>query len=166
MSLALYEIADDYRKALAFDLDTEDDATALVALLDEITDRFENKAANVCAYIKNVNAEADAFQKESDKLALKAKALRRRAENLTYYLEVQMRRSNIDECKAGLSSLKFVKNPWKVEIEPGAEIPQEYMTVPEVPKSVPDKKELAKALKAGVKIEGVRLVQDERLRIA
>jgi hypothetical protein len=162
----LYQIADDYKKALDFDLDTELDANALVELLGEITDRFELKAANVTAYLRNISAEKEAFEAESARLSEKAKAMDRRIEALKGYLSTEMRRCNLTECNAGLNKLKFVKNPWHVEITPGAIIPGRYMVQPPIPVPYPDKKALADALKSGEKIGGVQLKQDERLKIS
>lgn len=164
--ITLYEIADDYRRALDFDIDSEVDAEALTALLGEITDRFENKAAAVVAYIRNISGEAKAFKDESARLAAKGVALERRAASLESYLEHEMRRCNLIECKAGIASLKFVKNPWSVEIDPGVTLPPEYMRQPPTPPPAPDKKLLAEDLKAGKVIEGARLVQKERLKIS
>ena len=164
--VALYKIADEYRSALDLDLDTELDAEALTQLLGEITERFEDKAAAVTAYMRNVEAEAYAYAAEADRLAKHAKALNNRSDSLKDYLALEMRRCNLTECKAGLSQLKFVKNPWHVEIEPDAHIPDKYMVTPPTPQPYPDKKALAEALKAGETIEGVQLKQDERLRIA
>jgi hypothetical protein len=164
--IALYEIADDYARALDIDIDSEVDAEALTILLGEITDRFENKAAAVVAYIRNVSAEAKAFSDEAERHAKKAAALKRRADSLESYLELEMRRCNLTECKAGLASLKFVKNPWSVEIDAGATLPAEYMRQPPTPPPAPDKKLLADELKAGKIIDGARLVQKERLKIS
>jgi hypothetical protein len=164
--IALYEIADDYARALDIDIDSEVDAEALTVLLGEITDRFENKAAAVVAYQRNLLAEAKAFSDEAGRLAKKAVMLDRRAESLASYLELEMRRCNLTECKAGLASLKFVKNPWAVEIDAGATLPAEYMRQPPTPPPAPDKKLIGDDLKAGKVIEGARLVQKERLKIS
>jgi hypothetical protein len=166
--IALYKIADDYKTALAFldDVETEPDAEALTQLLSEVTDRFEDKAANVVAYMRNVEAEAEAFKAEAARLAARQKALEKRAENLREYLSVEMRRCNLTECTAGFSSLKFVKNPWTVELDAGIELPDDYMRFKPVPAPEPDKTKIAEALKAGVEIPGARLIQKERLKIA
>ncbi len=167
MSIALYKIADDYQRALGMldDDATELDAEALTQLLGEVTDSFEGKAANVTAYMRNVAAEADAYEHEAERLTLRGKTLRKRIDALKEYLALEMRRCNLTECNAGLNALKFVKTPWSVEIDPGAELPPEYIRVkPEVRE--PDKVKIAAALKEGKEIAGARLVQGERLRIA
>lgn len=168
MSIALYQIADDYKRALSMldDDATEPDAEALTQILGEVVDRFENKAANVVAYIRNVEAEAEAYKAEAARLLAGGKRREKAAAALKEYLAVEMRRCNLDECKAGLADLKFVKTPWAVEMDPGADLPEEYLRFKPAPAPEPDKAKIAADLKAGKQIEGVRLVQGERLRIA
>ena len=163
--VALYKIADDYSKAIDFDLDTEADAEALTVLLSEIQDRFENKAAAVVAYLRNIDAEGDAYKAEAARLVGEAQKRERRAKALRDYLTLEMRRCNLVECKAGLASLKFVNNPWRVELDPGVELPEDFLRRKPAPAPEPDKTKIAEALKAGTDIPGARLVQDERLKI-
>lgn len=160
--IALYEIGAEYRNVLTWDIDNEPDAEALCQLLGEIEGRFEDKATAVVAFIRNVDAEAEAYKKEEDRLREHRARLETRSANLKKYLEIEMRGCGFDEMKAGLARLKFVKNPWSVDIEPGADIPNQYLRFrdPE-----PDRKALKEALENGVEIEGVRLTQSERLRI-
>lgn len=157
----LYEIGAEYQKALTLSVESPDDAQALICLLDEVEGLFEAKAANVVAYARNLEAESGAYKAEAKRLAERAAAFQAKADMLKRYIENQMRACGMIELKAGFFDLKFVKNPWAVEIEEGAEIPEEYIRV----KREPDKTKLAEALKAGWQIEGVRLTQTERLRI-
>jgi len=163
---SLYQIGEDYARALDFDIDSEQDADALTALLGEIADRFEVKAANVTAYMRNIEAEAEAHAKEAQRHSDIARALTKRYAALKTYLEIEMRRCNMTECKAGLDKLKFVKNPWAVEISPDATIPEEFLRRKPAPPPEPDKPKLREALEAGRQIEGIRLVQTERLKIS
>ena len=163
MAIALYRIADEYRQVLAWDIENEPDAEALCELLGEIEGRFEDKALNVTGYMRSVEAEAEAYKAEEDRLKETRQRLEKRAENLKKYLTIEMRRCGFDELAIGTSKLKFVKTPWSVEIEPTADIPNEYLRFKD---PEPDKVLLKKALESGKQIEGVRLVQGERLRIS
>lgn len=162
----LYEIADDYKKALDFDIDNEIDSMALTELLSEVADRFEVKAGHVVDYMRSVEAEIDAYRKEEERLACRRETLKRRYDSLKEYLTYEMHRCEILECNAGLSKLKFIKNPWSVDIDANAIIPDNYMRHPAAPPPSPDKSKIADALKAGIQIDGVRLVQSERLKIS
>lgn len=158
----LYQIGEDYRKALSFDLDSEEDAEACIQLLGEIEARFEDKARNVVAYTLSLDAAAEALKTEEAKLAAKRRAIENRAERMRQYLEYEMRACQFEEIDTGIRKLKFAKTPWSVEIDEGIELPEEYVRI----KREPDKKKLADDLKAGKQIDGVRLVQSERLRIS
>jgi len=161
--IALYKIADEYRQALDIDVDTELDAQALADLLGEVEARFEDKAAQVVGYWRNMEAEAEAYKAEADRLVERARVIRRRGDAVREYLALEMRRVGMAECRAGTSTLKFVKNPWAVEVEDVGRLPDEYLRhkPPE-----PDKTKIAEALKAGVQVDGARLVQSERLKIS
>lgn len=166
--IALYKIADDYNRALSMlDEDAEErDAEALTELLGEVTDRFETKAANVTAYIRNIEAEAEAYKAEATRLEARQKQLEKRSKNLREYLSLEMRRCNLTECVAGFSTLKFVKTTWSVDLDPGVQLPDEYLRFKPAPAPEPDKVKIAQDLKAGIQIEGARLIQGERLKIA
>jgi hypothetical protein len=162
MGIALYEISQQYRDVLNWDIENEPDAAALCDLLGEIEERFEKKAGAVIAFVRNIDAEAEAFRTEEKRLAEIRKHLERKSERLREYLDFEMRRCDFVELDAGLAKLKYVKTPWSVEVADGAEIPQEYLRV----KIEADKTKLKEAMQAGEQFEGVRLVQGERLRIS
>jgi hypothetical protein len=165
MSIALYAIADDYRKALdsfADDLATEDDANALLALLGEVEERFENKAAAVVAYSRNLQAEADAFAAEATRMMERSRQISRKSDALKDYLAAEMSRMGLDECKAGLASLKFREGAWSVEIEDMGALPEEYIRRKPAPDPEANKVEISKALKEGKQIPGARLIQGQR----
>ncbi len=164
--MSLYEIGEEFRALCKIDdAVTDEDADALLALFSEVQARFDAKAAAVAAYITNLESEAAAFGAEALRLSSRKAALERKADWLKDYLARAMRENGVKEVKAGLFSAKFVKNPWAVEIEPGAKIPEEYMRIPPPLSPAPDKPRIAEALKGGAQIDGVRLVQTERLKI-
>ena len=160
--MTLYQISDTYQQAIGRALETEEDAEALTRELSAITDSFAVKAEAVLGYVRNVEADANAYKAEMDRLQAHFKALQGKSDRLKEYLSHEMRRCNLTELKAGPNELKFVKNPWSVEVEcPTENLPVEYIRTT----IAPDKTALATALKAGEQIAGVRLVQGERLRI-
>jgi len=74
-----------------------------------------------------------------------------------------MRRCNLTEIQAGVNKLKFVKNPWSVEVDCDInQLSPEFKRI----KEEPDRVALKKALEAGEEINNVRLIQTERLRIS
>lgn len=160
--MKLYEIADQYAQAIGRALETEDDAEALTRELETITDSFTVKTEAVVGFLRNVEADADAFEAESARLADRAKTIQARADRLRHYLEQEFRRIGLPEIKAGLATLKLVKNPWAVEVMvPPEALPAKYQRVT----VAPDKVALKEALAAGEIIDGARLIQNDRLKI-
>lgn len=163
MNLALYELADQYRRALS---ELPEDATEeqVAIALQPIEGAIAAKGQNIVAFVLNLEAEAVAIERAAQKLKFRADSLSRRSDSLTSYLYRNMKALGISEIKAndGTFKAKIVKNPPAVEIF--GPIPAEYeKVIPE--QRVPDKNKIKDELKAGVIIEGARLVQGERLKI-
>ena len=96
----------------------------------------------------------------------RAKALEARSKSLRGYLYANMKRSGISEIKAndGSFTAKIKANPPAVEIAPDVILPSEFTRL--IPaRTEPDKTKLKDALKEGRAIDGVRLVQGDRLEI-
>lgn len=162
----LYQISNDYKKVLEWieDVEGEPDANALTELLDEVQERFEQKAGAVVAYIKGAEAEAKAFRQEAERLEAHAAVVERRVKAMQEYLAMEMRKIGIPEVDAGVAKVKFVKNPWAVDLI--GPVPSEYMRQPPAPPPSPDRAKIAEALKAGVQLDFARLTQGERLKIS
>lgn len=162
MSETLYEIADRYREILSMDATTDDERAALVNALDEAGGDFRQKAENVCAYIRNCEAYADTIRAEEVRLANKRQALQKKAEKLTSYLEAMMFMTGQSDIRAGIFDLKIVKNPPSITVLNEAEVPQEYY-IQQAP--LLSKQAIKEAIKAGISVPGIEVVQNERLRI-
>ena len=160
--MKLYEISDTYQHAIGRALETEDDAEALTRELEVITDSFAVKAEAVLGFMRGVEAEAEAFKAESDRLAARGKALQGNSDRLKKYLEIEFRRLGLPELKAGLNTLKFQKNPWAVDVEVQPEsLPPKYQRV----KIEADRIAIKADLQAGVEVPGCRMMQSERFVI-
>ncbi len=163
MNLSLYQLTDQYRLALS---EIPEDATEgqVWQIVAELEGAITVKAQNVAAYCLNLEAEAEAIDAAASKLKARAATARRRTEGLRSYLLTNMQAVGISEIKAtdGTFKAKIVKNPPAVEIL--GVIPAEYeRVIPE--RREPDKAKIKDDLKAGVIIEGAKLVQGVRLKI-
>lgn len=158
----LYEIAGDYARVLNFDLDSPEDGEAMVALLDEIQERFDTKADRLCMVMRNVESEAEAYKAEEARLSARRKALENKAARLKEYLADTMKKMDLADCKTPLFSLKFQKNPPAVEVLDERAVPSGFWSVPA---PVLDRRAVLEALKAGEAVPGAAIVQRESLRI-
>lgn len=162
MSETLYAIAERYREVLGMEATTDDERAALVNAIDSMEGEFAEKVENVVRYIRNCEADAETLRAEEIRLATKRQALARKAENLTGYIEAMMIMTGKREIKAGIFDLKFAKNPPSIVVLDEAQVPREYFTTPE---PVISKQAIKDAIKAGVEVPGVQIMQNERLKI-
>lgn len=166
MKLSLYELANDYRNALVELPESGFDEQTIHDTLEGLEGALTVKAQNVAAYCLNLEAEAAAVKEVGQKILDRAQALKTRSESLRNYLYVNMKKSGISEIKAndGSFSATIRANPPAVEIAPDVILPIEFSRL--IPaRTEPDKGAIKEALKAGRQIDGVRLVQGDRLEI-
>ena len=128
-------------------------------------DRFEElsmtrdaKIENICLWIKNLKAQAEALKFEKDAFAQRQKAVETKMESLKRYITGYLEGTAFESAKVKVSFRKSEV----VEIMEGAVIPDEYLRFkePEV-----NKTELKTALKKGVQIAGVSIVENQNIQI-
>ena len=87
-SLRLYQIADDYLTALEALAEMEDlPPEAIADTLEGLAGTFQDKAANVAAYIRTLDAEAAALEDARQAMERRQSALERHAARLRDYLK-------------------------------------------------------------------------------
>src|SRR3990167_11405266 len=166
MNLKLYELADDYKRALIELPESGFDQQTIADTLEGLQGALVVKGQNVAAYCLNLEAEAEAVEAVANRVAERAKTMRGRADSLRGYLYANMKKAGITEIKAndGSFTAKLRANPPAVEIAPGVFLPVEFPRL--IPaRTEPDKAKLKDAIREGRQIDGVRLVQGDRLEI-
>lgn len=128
-------------------------------------DRFEElelerdaKIENICLWIKNLKAEAEALKAEKDVFAARQKAAENRMESLKRYISGYLDGAKFESAKVKVSYRKSES----IEIEDVHKLPEEYLRYKE-PEA--DKTALKAALKAGVQIDGVGIVVNQNIQI-
>ncbi len=118
----------------------------------------ETKIENICCWIKNLKAEAEALKAEKDAFAQRQKSAENKMESLKRYISAYLDGEKFKTAKVAVSFRKSES----LEILEGANIPDEYLRFkePEV-----NKVELKKALKAGERFDGVQLVENLNIQI-
>lgn len=152
----LYEINE---KLQNFNLEV-DEETGEVLNIDEL-DNLElaknEKIENICLYIKNLKADAEAYENEKQAFADREKRATNKAKSLQRYLENILNGEKFETTKAKCTWRKSEK----VEVTDMLSIPRQYIKV----KEDVDKTELKKALKNGDEIKGAKLVENNNLSI-
>lgn len=128
------------------------------AKFEELNLTREQKIENICLWIKNLNAEAEALKIEKNNLAERQKAKENKAESLKKYITGYLDGATYESAKVRVSFRKSES----LEIEEGTIIPDEFLRFkePEV-----NKTDLKKAIKGGLNIPGVQLVENQNIQI-
>ena len=163
--ITLYQLAGQYQQLLSAlsDLDLDagcvSDTLEASGLVDDITE----KAAGIEMVARSIEIPISAIDREILRLeGLKARAILK-AQGLRHYLLTNMQSTGISKIESTLFKISLQNNPPSVDIYEPRLIPVEYMRQPETPPPAPDKTALKAALKAGVEVQGARLVQSVRL---
>ena len=166
MNLSLYAIAEEHRALIAqLDQMDIDEQTKLDTLEGERLP-VESKARAVAAFIRNIEAEAEAYDKHAKEVAERARSLGKKADALKKYLLDNMQRCEITEIKGDALTIKLQNNPPSVEVFEADLVPSEFRAPPPPPfVPAPDKRVIVTALKAGQEVPGCRLIQTQRVVI-
>jgi len=160
----MYEITADYDRLSSMDMETDGDVEAFLSLMKELEGTFDQKAENYCKLIRNLEADAEAYKVEKDRLAKKQKSIENRVDEIKKYLQYEA--SKIIETgtsrKVGLFTLAIRNNPEKLEVIDEAYIPDIFKKV----YTELDKEMIKESLKIGTDVPGARLVSGTSLRIS
>lgn len=128
------------------------------AKFEELKLTRDAKIENVCLWIKNLKAEAEALKQEKDAFAQRQKATENKMESLKRYISGYLEGTPFNSAKVQVSFRKSEA----LEISEGAVIPDEFLRFkePEV-----NKTELKKALKQGQHFDGVSIVENQNIQI-
>lgn len=164
-TLALYEIAHEYRAAVdkLADLDLPEEVVA--DTLESMGGELQVKATSVAAFIRNLESSANAIREAESHMAARRKAIENRAARVKDYLLANMIVAGVQKIESPYFKLAVRENPPAVEIYEPLMIPAEFMVTPEPPPPMPDKKKIAAALKAGQDVMGCKLTRGVRLEI-
>ena len=166
-TLRLYQIADAYQLALdAMTAQADADGVlpdTLVAELDALAGTFAEKAINVAAFIRSLEAEAAAIAELKKNFEKRMASLSNQALRLRDYLKAEMERTGILNVNHSWLTVRVQASPPSVIIDDAAELPERFK------ESVTNvrllKTEISQALKSGQAVPGAHLEQSTRLVI-
>lgn len=167
-NLTLFQIAAEFRHITDILQDSGCDEQTLADTLEAEAWPLEVKAQNYGFVIRNMEATAEAIKAAEKQMADRRKAIEKRAAALTERLKMGMEIAGVSKLETPHFALTIKKNPPSVEVWDEKQIPAEFMRTPEPPpppQPVPDKASIAKSIKAGNEIPGVRLIHGTRLEV-
>jgi hypothetical protein len=164
-TLSLYLMTEDYRQALAVLAEAELDEQTVADTLEGLQGELSLKAANVAAFVLNLEAEAEAARTAEERIRRRRQVLEKRAEQMREYLLGNMVRADISEIAALDKSFRarVLQGREAVVVEDEAALPPDYVRVKVVEE--PDKVLIARAIKDGYDVPGARLVRRPTLKI-
>lgn len=154
----LYEIAKAIEE-FELDIDTETGEILNADELDKLEMDKREKIENVCLYIKNLRADAEAYKNEKDAFANREKQAKAKADWLAGYLQRVLAG---DEYKSDKALVTYRKSD-RVEVSDITVVPKEYLKYAD---PTVDKTAVKKAIKSGAEIAGchVEVVQNIQIK--
>ena len=150
----LYEIDAQIMECVDFETGEIIDVERLEALQME----FDSKVEGIALWIKNLVAEAKMVKEEKDSLAARQKACENKAESLKKYLGQALGGEKFKTSKVSISYRKSES----VEVEDISLLDDDYLKYKE-PEA--DKTKIKAALKNGLELKGVTLVEKNNIQV-
>ena len=141
----------------------------LAKAIDEVQLDLDTKIENIGCYIKNLEAEVEAFKKEEDNLELRRKQTERKIEGLKRYLNGYLTAcypNDSDRAKWKFNSPKVVlgyRKSSSVEVPDIEKLDKKYLKI--TTKVDPDKTAIKDAIKNGEEVKGAFIKQNINLNI-
>lgn len=154
--MRLYEITEMYAAMEALD-----DSVDITAALENIGGALEEKLENVAKLVRNLEAEAKAYEEEEKRLRAQKQAAKNRVESIKRYVKESLEEIGRDKVEAGIFKWSLQNGPGRVEITDETKIPEEFF----VTEIKPLKSEIKKAIEEGIITEGAEIVRDKSLRL-
>lgn len=161
----LYEIANEYLHAYDELMSMEELPLEIIEnTLKGIQATFEQKAINVAAFIKNLDAEAEAIEKAEKEMKKRRQVAEKRAEDLRNYLAFNLSVMKMNSIRISpMFNISLRNNPPKLIIDNKSLIPNNYKTIEIV--EVVDNKTVKSLLKKGEEVPGAHLQYNKSVLI-
>jgi|SRR5690348_3761861 len=153
--LKLYEITNQYQMLI----DNSDN----IEELESIKDNIKDKAVNVAAYIKNMEAEEMAILNAIKQMKERSECLSKKIESLKDYLLFNLVKCDVKEIRSSQFDIKIKKCPPSLLIHDEINIDDEYKTIKNVISI--DKNKVKNDLLNGIIVPGAEVVINNRLEI-
>ena len=162
-SLSLYTMTDQYQQAFLDLADSDIPEDAINDTLEALEGELTIKAANVAAFVLNLEAEAEKIKAAEERIAARRKAYEAKAKRIRTYLKENMERAGIRKIEAmdGSFSATLTAPRASVVISNEIALPSSFIKLVRTP----DKAAIAAALKEGQEVPGAHLEHKAGLRI-
>lgn len=157
--MTLYEINDQIAKAIELGFDPETGEILDDSALRDLEMARDEKIENICLFVKDLKAEAEALKNEERGLSERRKSSEKKAESLTNYLKAML---NGEKFKTSKCSVSY-RRTQAVQITDETLLPDCYIRRKVTEE--PDKVAIKEALKAGGEVAGACLEERQSMTI-
>ena len=158
----IYEITDRFLQVMELMESGEYDKEMLETTLECIDCELEEKADGYARIIRNIEVDIAGLEAEEKRLSKRRKAMENNVDTMKEKLLFAMQKTGKTKFKTELFSFTVQKNPAKLVLVEGVEIPEEFLIAQE-PKV--DTAGIKEQLKQGEVFDFAKLVQTEGVRI-
>ena len=160
----LYELAERFNNISELLDDPAIDRDTVTTALATIEGDIAAKGQNIAVIIQSMDGDILAIDNEIKRLTDRCHIIKNRRDWLKGYIKDNMERINLTKIKTSTFTISLQNNPPSVAITDEKAIPAKYLTV--IPQTtVPNKKDIAAAIKAGESVPGAELRQGKSIRI-
>lgn len=126
--------------------------------LEELQMERDDKIQNIALWVKNLEADVEAYKKEKDSFAEKQKVAENKAKRLKEYLSTYLDGQVFKSTRVNIS----FRSSEAVNITDVAKIPEQFLKYTE---PTADKTAIKKMLKSGFTVDGAELVTNSNIQI-
>ena len=156
---SLFTISQDFKSLYEMANDAEnEDMEALAELFSEVETSLSDKLDNSNYIIKELDSDADALKAEAKRLTDKARALENKGKYLKELMLGAVKASGVEKLKSDKFSY-YIKRTEVLNVVSEDNIGREFFRI----KKEIDKTVLKKAIKDGLIVDGVSIVENESL---
>jgi hypothetical protein len=123
-SVRLYELGAEFSR-LAELLEAGDESAELSAALEAVHDQLEQKAAGVGMVLASLDAEAESYTPEIERLTARRRSAQASAERLRKYVHTCLESRGILKLKGGTFEFRVQQNPESVVVTDESLVPDE-----------------------------------------
>ena len=156
---SLFNISQDFKSLYEMANDAEnEDMEALAELFSEVETSLSDKLDNTIYVIKELDSDAEALKAEAKRLTDKARALENKGKYLKELMLGAVKASGVEKLKSDKFSY-YIKRTEVLNVVSEDNIGREFFRI----KKEIDKTVLKKAIKDGLIVDGVSIVENESL---
>ncbi|OHD25858.1 MAG: hypothetical protein A2Y38_18195 [Spirochaetes bacterium GWB1_59_5] len=158
----LYDLTAAYCQIAVLAEESEDGAWEQA--LADLSDSIELKAENIVKLIRSLEADAEAYSAEANRMREQYRTRHNRVDSLKDYLQANLEVLGLTKVKAGLFRVGLHTNPPSCRIVNQEAVPSDYQRV--IPEQrVVDARAVIDAWKRGELVPGTEVSQGKSLRI-